>query len=144
MPRGLDLNNPMNLMTTPNFTWHGQIHPTADPQGRLAQFDTAYNGIRAGAKNLMNQQVLHGLNTWVSIITKYAPPFENDTGAYILAMCRATGVDPQDTLDLTDPDLLETACRCVIIHEQGNCPFTDDQIAAAVAEVVPPKPGVTS
>ena len=132
----------MNLMHDPNFGWQGEIIPTADPQKRLCQFNSAHNGIRAGAKNLLNQQLIHKLNTWTSIIMKYAPPFENNTGSYILAMCRATGTEPNDPLDLTNPDLLETACRCVIMHEQGSCPFTDDQIAAAIAEIIPQPAGV--
>lgn len=151
MTRGLDLNNPMNLMETQGIHWDGEIRPTTDPQRRLAQFTTREKGLHAGLKNLMNQQVIHGLNTWTSIITKYAPTFrtingrpvfENNTEAYIRAMVKGTGIAANIPLDLTDPVLLETAGKCVIIHEQGYCPFTDNEIAAVVAEVVPPKPEV--
>lgn len=135
MTRGLKLNNPMNIKVS-NSHWQGEIRPTADPIGVLCQFDTVLNGIRAGAKNLANQQILHGLNTWTSIITKYAPAFENNTQAYINAMVKGTGCAANTPLDLTNSDLLETSCRCVILHEQGSCPFTDDEIAQAVSEAL--------
>lgn len=136
MTRGLALNNPMNLEDNPNFLWEGQIRPTADPGGVLCQFDTVAHGLRAGAKDIVNQSRLDGLNTWNAIITKYAPPSENDTQAYINAMVKGTGVAADCFLDLTNADLLETSLRCVILQEQGSCPFTDDQIARAASEAL--------
>ncbi len=132
MSRGITLNNPMDLEINPHFWWHGEIRPTADPEGVLCQFDLPVNGIRAGARDLRNQQLLHGLKNWTDIITKYAPPSENDTAAYILAMCKGTGVGPQDTINLSDPTFLAISVKCVIVQEQGTNPYSDEIVAQAV------------
>jgi hypothetical protein len=135
MTRGLDLNNPMNLMEN-SINWKFQIKPTRDPQGRLAQFRSMEDGLHAGVTNLLNQQLLHGLNTWRSIITKFAPPLENDTEAYIADLCAATGCSPDDEIDLRNPQLLATASIRIIIHEQGTNPCAPEQIAETVSSVL--------
>jgi hypothetical protein len=132
MSRGIDLNNPLDLEINPQFTWQGQI-PTTDPKGVLCKFDLPVNGIRAGARNLRNQQLLHGLKNWTDIITKYAPPSENDTEAYITAVCKGTGVSPWDTINLSDPTFLANSVKCVIVQEQGMNPYSDALINQAIA-----------
>lgn len=131
MTRGLSLNNPLNLETNSKISWLGEIKPTTDPGRVLCQFDAMDHGLRAGLKDLANQQILHGLNTWNDIITKYAPPVENDTIAYIKAMVAATGYGPNQILDLSDPVFLALAGKSVIIHEQGFNPCSDAQLAQA-------------
>ena len=50
-------------------------------------FDTPEHGLRALAKDLVNQQRIHNLATVDQIISKYAPPADaNDTAAYIAAI----------------------------------------------------------
>jgi len=134
--RGILLNNPMNLMEVASINWQGEIKPTHDPDGRLCEFDTMQNGLRAGIDNLKNKQVKHGLNTWATIIPVYAPPDENDTEAYIAAMEKWTGVDRNAQLNLLDPGFLAKATAVMIRHEQGSDPCSADMIAQEVSAVL--------
>ena len=136
MTRGLDCNNPFNLETSVKITWVGEIKPTNDPDGVLCTFDTPEHGLRAGFRDLVNQQALHGLNTWSEIITKYAPPTENNTLAYIKALVDATGCAANQKLDLKDPQLLASAGEAVIVHEQGANPYTSAQISQGVQDAL--------
>lgn len=136
MTRGLMLNNPMNIEED-HINWHGQIKPTADPQHFLAQFDTMVNGVHAGARSLLNQQLLHGLDSWGLIITRYAPPSSNDTMAYIKTMANATGVGPNDKIDLRDFDFMVLSCKAIIRQEQGkNNGVPDDVIQKGVSNAM--------
>lgn len=134
MSRGMDLNNPFDLEVSQSFKWHGEIRPSSDKV--FCQFDTLLDGVRAGLKDLRNQQTVHGLNNWTDIITKYAPPSENDTSAYIMAMCKGTGTYPKDYINLSDPTFLALAGKCVMIQEQGYNPCTDELLTQAVNEVL--------
>jgi hypothetical protein len=144
MSRGFDCNNPMDLEVNEHFCWQGEIRPTTDPSGVLCDFDTPISGLRAGALDLYNQQALHSLNTWTEVITKYAPPSENDTEAYIAAMCAGTGVGPNDQIDLSDPSFLAKACHLVIIQEQGKDPYINGEVEKAISTFLPPAQGATT
>jgi len=134
MSVGMELNNPFDLEISPSFKWNGEIRPSTKPP--FCQFDTLLDGVRAGLKDLRNQQTVHGLNNWTDIITKYAPPSENDTSAYIMATCKCTSTYPKDYINLSDPTFLALAGKCVIIQEQGYNPCTDELLTQAVNEVL--------
>jgi hypothetical protein len=133
----------MDLEINPHFRWQGEIRPTSDPKGVLCDFNNPISGIRAGAIDLRNQQNLHGLHTWRGIITRYAPPSENDTEAYIAAMCAGTGVGPDDTIDLSDPSFLAKSCHLVIIQEQGKDPYINGEVEKAISAILPSTGDVT-
>ena len=140
MSRGLSLNNPFDLEVSEHWTWLGEVRPTSDPEGLFCQFQSLAAGLRAGIKNLRNQQIIHRLRTVETIIEKYAPPSENNTDAYVAAVCAALDVDPEQTIDLSNPITLATFAKAVIIQEQGSNPFTDDEIQQAVASILPAQP----
>lgn len=89
-PRGIRNNNPGNIRHGAN--WHG-----LNPDGRkidpaFCVFTTSVAGIRALAKVLINYKRIHGLNTVRQIISRYAPPNENQTTAYIQSVAKQLGV----------------------------------------------------
>lgn len=135
-PRGLTLNNPCNLMSSSAFTWHGEIKPTSDPQHRLCQFDTVVNGLRAGCKNLIASQKLHGHTTVPAIITAWAPHTENPTEAYIDFIMKKMGLDPVadrgQAVNMTDASDLTDMVTGIIRFEQGFDACSLDQIHAGV------------
>lgn len=118
--RGIQLNNYMNIMHSPAFTWRGEIVPTIDPDGRLAQFDTVLDGIRAGAILLLNYFNKDGCNTITKIISRYAPQVENPTKSYISFVAQQCGVDDTALIDMNDPSLLRLVISAIIRFEQGN------------------------
>ena len=70
----------------------------------------------------------HGLRTVRQIINRWAPPKENNTSAYVLAVCSAIGVGPDDPITLHDYDILRPMVDAIIKHEIGGMPYDDRMI----------------
>ena len=79
-------NNPLNIRYSPKNNWLGQC----DSKNGFCQFNTLYYGCRASIKLLHNYTV-HGCNTIGQIISRFAPQNENNTSAYISAVCGFLG-----------------------------------------------------
>ena len=91
--RGIRNNNPLNIVKGNN--WQGERNPQKDKV--FEEFESMQYGVRAGFKILRNYITgYHGLsakcNTIEKIITRWAPPKENDTPAYIQAVEKYTGI----------------------------------------------------
>jgi hypothetical protein len=138
--RGERNNNPGNIRVSPS-AWRGKI---ASPDPEFEAFDTAANGIRALAKLLLAYQRRHECKTVRQIVTRWAPPSENATAAYVVDVARALGVAPDATIDCTQPAVLVAVARAIIRHENGRCLYDAAtlQVACAAAldsGVVPTK-----
>lgn len=127
--RGERNNNPGNIREG-SAQWQGEV-PGRD--AAFEEFATPELGIRALAVLLRNYQRIHRLRTIRQIITRYAPPTENNTEAYILAVSRAMEVQPGLPVDLEDNATLAKMVRAVIHHENGRVIYSDETIAQAVA-----------
>ena len=134
-PRGIRNNNPGNLRTS-DAHWLGKLSPSRDPD--FEQFDTPEHGIRALAKVLLAYYQNHGLDTIRQIISRWAPPSENNTSAYVEQVCGQCGVSADQPIDLTVPDMLAAVTEAVIFHENGTCPYTVAQIDAGVTMALTP------
>lgn len=121
-PRGVRNNNPLNIRVGNN--WQGEITNT---DGEFEQFESVEMGIRAAAKLLKNYRDMYGLNTIEKIITRWAPPDENNTPAYIASMEKQTGIGRDRPLATDDYKKLITA---MIRHENGVQPYSELQINA--------------
>ena len=129
-PRGLRNNNPGNIDRTAE-RWQGMA---ADQSGdkRFVVFSAPVWGLRALAKVLLNYQRKHGLRTPAAIIGRWAPPMENDTGAYVRQVAKALGVGVDDHIDLQQAIMLERILPAIVQHENGQQPYGDTLIAEAV------------
>lgn len=81
LPRGIRNNNPGNIRHGAN--WLGLNTNGQDIDSSFCVFTAPVYGIRALAKVLINYKRIHGLNTVRQIVSRYAPPNENQTTAYI-------------------------------------------------------------
>ncbi|MCW6598751.1 hypothetical protein [Yersinia ruckeri] len=124
--RGDRNNNPGNIESN-SIPWQGKT----GSDGRFATFETPEHGIRALAKDL-NTKYNRGLNNVEDIINTYAPPFENNTKAYIAAVSNQLGVSPNQPLNLSDPTTVEKFSKAIIQHELGYQPYSQDQIVKSV------------
>lgn len=131
--RGERNNNPGNIRKDPTV-WKGEV-PSADAS--FEAFDNAEDGIRALAKILIVYQRKHGLKTVRQIINRWAPPVENNTSAYVDAVCAEMGVSPDVEILLDSPSILFIIVKAIIRHENGRVLYADtvieDGIDAALA-----------
>lgn len=123
LPRGIRNNNPGNLES-------GDFQGAKGKDGNYLKFDTPENGLRAMMLNLKNQQDLHGLNTVQDIIGKYAPPEDNnDTNAYIMDVSHRLNVQPDQKLDMHDPEILAKFGDAIVRHEnKGAMPYAPETV----------------
>lgn len=141
IPLGIKLNNPLNVKRT-NTPWQGksavQNHPVFE------QFDSAYYGIRTGARILLTYYRIHKLDTLAEIIHRWAPPDDdNDTGGYVDFVAGKLDVKPDTSLNLEDEDVLTPLVKAMMQMEVGSVPYSDGVIRSAVAAAkVGGKPGV--
>ena len=112
MPRGLRNNNPLNITGS---NWSGQT----GSDGAFAQFDTPEAGRAAADQNLQAYYSKHGINTVSGVVSRWAPPHENDTASYIKLVSGKLGVAPDAPLDLTDPAIRSQLLDAMQGHETG-------------------------
>lgn len=125
--RGLRNNNPGNIRH--GADWDGLAPDQTDPA--FCCFVSPEYGIRAMARIFSNYQLRHGLRTVRELISRWAPPVENDTDAYAAHVAEALGVDPDEPVDVREhlTDLVAVTIR----HENGMQPFSAELIEKGVA-----------
>ena len=117
LPRGIRNNNPGNIRW--GADWQGLKKDGKSQDPSFCVFATPVWGIRALAKVLINYKRIHGLNTVRQIISRYAPPNENQTTAYVQTIARQLGVLP-------------VFVKAVIRMENGIQPYSDETIQQAI------------
>ena len=127
-------NNPGNIRYNPRIDWQGQ----GDPNAGFATLATPEHGVRAMSKNLYTYNERDGLNTVGGIISKWAPPSENDTQAYINKVSNDLGVGQNDDLGVLqdDPELTAKLVKSMAHHEGATVgpagKYTDEVIKQGV------------
>lgn len=129
-PRGIRNNNPGNIDRT-NERWQGMSADQSADE-RFVVFDSAEWGIRALTKVLRNYGLRHDINSVRGVIERWAPSVENNTEAYINQVASALGVNPDQIIDLQDPDTLQPLVTAIIKHENGQQPYTAELIRKGV------------
>lgn len=84
------------------------------------------------AKVLINYKKLYGLNTVRQIISRYAPPNENQTTAYVQSVARQIGVLPDMVIDIEERGVLTVFIKAVIRMENGIQPYSNETIQQAI------------
>ncbi len=125
--RGYRNKSPMNIDYNPRNPWTGQVglgdRWLPENQRRFAEFETHEYGIRAGAVLLTTYFDRHGLKTVRGIINRWAPPVENNTSAYVTAVAKAVGVEPDDPINLHTYEHMRPLVEAIIRHELGGQPY---------------------
>lgn len=125
--RGIRNFNPGNIRRNATV-WMGMAAIQNDPS--FVVFVAPEYGIRAIAKIMRSYRAL-GLNTIREVVRRWAPPSENNTDAYVAAVCAECSVGPDDTIDLDN--VMPLLVKAIIYHENGVCPYTDEQINSGIA-----------
>lgn len=131
--RGIRNNNPGNIRKSAE-QWQGLAEDQTDPA--FFRFVSMPYGIRAMARILRKYQASYGLDTVQGIISRWAPPNENDTGAYQRSVATNIGTTTTARLSLDDPDTLFALVRAIISHENGAVAallVSDDAVRQGIA-----------
>lgn len=128
---GIRCNNPGNIRYVEGETskFLGCIGPSL---AGFCVFDSPVHGIRAMAKLLRNYQLLHRINTIEQAVSRWAPPSENATAAYIKEVTSMTGYSAKQVLDFSNIVVLTNLVKGFIMQENGIIPYTAGVIAAGV------------
>ena len=121
---GMRSNNPGNLQ----------------PGGHEASFTSMHDGLKAAAENILAYNDKYGMNTISDIVSRWAPPGQNDTASYISDVSRRTGFAPQEKLDVHNPQVLEALVNAIAHHENGTDAASHTQLAEAIADALSRKP----
>ncbi len=113
LPRGLRNNNPLNL------TYVAGQPGVQGSDGRFGRYATPEDGIAASVRQLQ-MYGQRGLTTLPQIINRWAPPSENDTGAYVARVAQASGIDPRQPINLQDPAVVQRLIEGMSLVENGR------------------------
>jgi len=129
VPRGIRNHNPGNIERD-GTRWQGMAVVQSD--ARFVVFSAAKWGIRAIARILITYQDKRRagdgsrIDTVLKFITRWAPPSENDTGAYARMVAQALNVRPDDRIDVYDYDTMLALVRAIVRFENGVAPEATD------------------
>ncbi|MCH2025812.1 MAG: hypothetical protein MK172_08730 [Verrucomicrobiales bacterium] len=134
-PRGIRNNNPGNIRAS-SSAWQGKIPLDLNMDSTLVngnpvrkvdfeQFTEYRFGIRAMIKLLKNYQENEGLATIRGMITRWAPPFENNTSSYVTNVANKVGIDPDSPYLLTKSNT-KALIRAMSISENGHGEWISD------------------
>lgn len=112
-------NNPFNIRNNRKNKWLGQI----GSQRGFCCFSQLDYGIRAACVILANYRK-YGLSTIMQIVSRFAPPDENDTKAYVRFVIKQTGIASYDILNSDDQYV---RVLVAMSHMEGNS-IAPDQV----------------
>ena len=128
LARGIRNNNPGNIRK--GEKWKGLSEHQTDSS--FCIFVSPEYGIRALVKILLTYYKKYKLNTVKKIISRYAPPSENETESYIKSVANQLGVASDEEIDLSSVAVLAVLLRAIIRHENGEQPYSDEQILKGI------------
>ncbi len=114
--RGLRNNNPGNIRNS-KTKWQGEVIPSTDRS--FKQFRSMAYGYRAMIKLLQNYSKLNRCHTLRTIISRWAPPSENDTQSYIATVRKLTGIDPDKRINVDDSRTMCSIAAAMSYVENG-------------------------
>lgn len=157
LTRGEYNNNPLNLnvIRPPSTPYNGQlgveiIRTNHSGTPRFGRYDTAFNGIRAGAKQLVKDNQVYGLATPRLLIEGklnprthkkefgWAPENDNnDDPSYVATVVKDTSArlgrsfNADTYLDLRQPQMLIAIWPAFCLVENGRCTYDPTLIRSA-------------
>lgn len=121
VPRGVRNCNPLNIEYSPK--WQGLRATRTDD--RFAEFITMAWGFRAAAVTLCTYQDKYGIDTIGQAVSRWAPSTENDTAAYIAAVCKAVKMAPDEKVNFHDFNDAAPIIYAMSQHENGAYRFAN-------------------
>lgn len=142
-PRGIRLNNPGNIRKS-SAVWQGAAED--QPDAAFVKFTAPEWGIRAIARVLIVYQDKRKagdgskVDTVKDFIERWAPPNENNTGAYVEHVTKIMAIGATATIDVYDYSTMLGLVKGIILHENGKNPYPDWVLEKGIklAGILPP------
>jgi hypothetical protein len=128
IPRGIRNNNPGNVRLVPGVHWSGAAQEQTDPS--FVQFIAPEWGIRAIVR-IMRSYERQGIHTIHDAINRWAPPNENNSVAYVDAVCAGCRRTSIEVLSLED--IILPLVKAIILHENGVNPYPDEMVIKGIS-----------
>lgn len=125
--RGYRNNNPLNIRRCAKNRWVGLAEVQGD--GEFCQFRSMVYGFRAAFVLLRTYGRRYGCNTLHGIISRFAPPRENDTGAYVDFVSHRVGIGADCLIAGNDADLWIRIVKAMAVYENGSEPRHEDVVS---------------
>lgn len=123
--RGIRNNNPGNI--DKGEPWDGLAPVQPDP--RFCTFIDAPHGIRAIHKILQAYHNSHNLDTISQYISRWAPPSENNTPAYVKDVDgHMPEVTADEPIDIMNPHTAFELVSGIISHENAGFQYPDEVV----------------
>ena len=129
-PRGLRNNNCLNIRKS-NDKWEGMSQEQPDKD--FVCFITPEWGIRAAYRILCTYNIKYHCKTIGQIISRWAPPNENDTVTYLRFVCNVCKCEPEAIIDINDTDFMCKLIKAMCKMENGSCPYSDPLIKKGIS-----------
>ena len=125
--RGYRNNNPLNIRRCAKNRWVGLAEVQGD--GEFCVFRSMVYGFRAAFVLLRTYGRRYGCNTLRGIISRFAPPGENDTGAYVDFVSHRVGIGADCPIAGNDADLWIRIVKAMAVYENGSEPRHEDVVS---------------
>lgn len=119
LPRGVRNNNPLNIRESEGDSTQWEGEHALDLDSAFEEFTHPVFGFRAGARVLRSYS-RQGYKTLKDMITRFAPPSENNTSLYIQQVSSWTGIQPNQTVDVYNHEQLAKLLHAMSRKEVGN------------------------
>lgn len=123
LPRGIRNNNPLNIRI--GNKWMGEVENPTDKE--FEQFVSMDYGLRAGFILLRRYINRYHLNTVHDIISRWAPPTENNTTNYCCLVAARMNIGVLDVLKYNDEETMVQLVSAMCYVECG-CEIDKEQI----------------
>ena len=129
--RNYERYNPGNIRPDRNSQWEGMV----GVDNGFIVFENDHYGLRAMARNISNQQERNGIQNIEDLINGYAPPSENHNNEnYINFVAEQLGVERGETINMSDPETLQTLMGAMIRFESSSNQYTDEHLRNAIID----------
>ena len=129
--RAIRNNNPFNLKYT-EIKWDGKLPLDKETEDTFERFDSNLMGMRAGVINTLTHHIKYGDDTIEKLITRYAPPDENDTENIITFVSKNMGIERNQKIDLKNKEVFYEYAKAVVTMEG----FKSDELDSLIYDAI--------
>ena len=127
--RGIRNNNPGNIRKSAE-SWEGLAKEQKDTS--FFTFCEPEWGVRAMYRILCTYNTKYHCKTLGQMISRWAPPNENDTLTYIRFVARFCGVEPEHEVNINDEEFMAKMIMGMCRMENGVVPYSLDLIKKGI------------